>query len=83
LSPGLIHGIEAWFPNPSEINRDDDNMRDLTAFQRKIALLLPCGQMFASFKHIDQAADMFLGARAIKKIMHSKSIQCSYSSAHD
>jgi hypothetical protein len=39
--------------------------------------------LFASFKQIDQAADMFLGAWAIKKTVHSKSIQCSYSSMHD
>jgi hypothetical protein len=83
LTPGLIHEIETLFPNPSEINSDDDNRRDSVAFQRKISLLFPCGRMFASFKQIDQAADMFLGAWAIKKTMHSKSIQCSYSSTHD
>ena len=83
LTSGLIHEIETLFPNPSEINTDDDNKRDSLAFQRKIALLFPCGRMFASFKQIDQAADMFLGAWAIKKTMHSKSIQCSYSSTHD
>jgi hypothetical protein len=83
LTPGLIHEIQTLFPNPSEINSSDDNKRDPLAFQRKIALLFPCGRMFASFKQIDQAADMFLGAWAIKKTMHSKSIQCSYSSTHD
>ena len=83
LTPGLIHEIEALFPNASEINSDDDNKRDSLAFQSKIALLFPCGRLFASFKQIDQAADMFLGAWAIKKTMHSKSIQCSYSSTHD
>jgi hypothetical protein len=43
LTPGLIHEIETLFPNPSEINSDDDNRRDSTSFQRKIALLFPCG----------------------------------------
>jgi hypothetical protein len=67
LTPGLTHEIESLFPDASEINRDDDNKRDPIAFQRKIALLFPCGRIFASFKQIDQAADMFLGAWAIKK----------------
>jgi hypothetical protein len=39
--------------------------------------------MFASFKQIDQAAEMLLSAWAIKKMMHSKNIQCSFSSTHD
>jgi hypothetical protein len=38
--------------------------------------------MFASFKQLDQAADMFLGAWAVKKTNHSKSIQCAYSTSH-
>ena len=50
LTSGLIHKIETLFPNPSEINSDDDNKRDSVAFQCKIALLFPCGRMFASFK---------------------------------
>ncbi len=83
LTPGLTHEIESLFPIASEINRHDDNKRDSIAFQRKAALLFPSGRMFASFKQIDQAADMFLGAWAIKKTMHSKSIQCSYSATHD
>jgi hypothetical protein len=83
LTPGLIHEIETLFPNPSEINSDDDNRRDPIAFQRKIALLFPCGRIFVSFKQINQAANTFLGAWANKKTMHSKSIQCSYSSTHD
>jgi hypothetical protein len=83
LTPGLIHEIETLFPNPSEINSDDDNRRDSNAFQRKIALLFPCGRIFASFKQLDRAVDMFLVAWAIKKTMHSKSIQYSYSSTHD
>ena len=65
LTPGLIHEIEALFPNASEINSDDDNKRDSLTFQRKIALLFPCVRLFASFKQIDQAADMFLDAWAI------------------
>jgi hypothetical protein len=36
LTPGLIHEIETLFPNPSEINSDDDKRRDSTAFQSKI-----------------------------------------------
>jgi hypothetical protein len=40
LTSGLIHEIETLFPNPSEINTDDDNKRDSLAFQRKIALLV-------------------------------------------
>jgi hypothetical protein len=83
LTPGLIHEIETLFPIPSEINSDDDNKRDSIALQRKIALLFPCGRLFASFKQIRQAVDMFLGTWAIKKTMYSKSIQCSYSSTHD
>jgi hypothetical protein len=42
LTPGLIHEIETLFPNPSEINSDDDKRRDSVAFQRKISLLIPC-----------------------------------------
>ncbi len=55
----------------------------LPCFQHKIAQLFPVGRIFASFKQIDQAADMFLGAWAIKKTSHSKSIQCAYSATHD
>jgi hypothetical protein len=83
LTSGLVHEIETLSPNSSEINSDDGNRRDSIAFQRKIALLFPLKRMFVSFKQIDQAADMFLGTWAIKKTMHSKSIQCSYSSTHD
>jgi hypothetical protein len=82
-TPGLIHESETLFPNPSEINSDNDNKRDPIAFQCKISLLFPCRRMFVSFKQIDQAADMFLGAWATKNAMHSKIIQCSYSSTHD
>jgi hypothetical protein len=62
LTPGLIHEIETLFPNPSEINSENDNKCDSIAFQCKIALLFPCRRLFASFKQIDQAADTFLGA---------------------
>jgi hypothetical protein len=51
LGPGLIHESKTLFPNPSGINSDDNKKRDSIAFQRnKIALLFPCGRMFASFK---------------------------------
>jgi hypothetical protein len=84
LTSGLTHEIETLFLNPSEINSDDDNKVDSIAFQCKIAQLFPCGPMFASFNQIDQAADMFLlGAWAIKKMLHSKLIQCSYYVTHD
>jgi hypothetical protein len=48
-----------------------------------MAQLFPVGRIFASFKQIDQAADMFLGAWAIKKTSHSKRIQCAYSATHN
>jgi hypothetical protein len=72
-----------FFPTPTDIQVDDDNKRDPIAFQHKIAQLFPVGRIFASFKQIDQAADMSLGAWAIKKTSHSKSIQCAYSATHD
>jgi hypothetical protein len=52
LTPGLIHEIETLFPNPSEINSDDDNRCDSIAFQRKIALyfLVDGGSLPASNK---------------------------------
>jgi hypothetical protein len=71
------------FPTPTDIQVDDDNKRDPIAFQHKIAQLFPVGRIFASFKQINQIADMFLGAWAIKKTSHSKSIQCAYSATHD
>jgi hypothetical protein len=83
LTSGLIGEIESLFPSHSKIKDDDDNKGDPHAFQHKIAQLFPSGHIFASFKQLDQAADMFLGAWAVKKTTHSKSIQCAYSATHD
>jgi hypothetical protein len=83
LTTGLQDEIQALFPKPHEIKANDDNKCDPIAFQRQIAKMFPSGHIFASFKQLDQAADMFLGAWAVKKTTHSKSIQCAYSSAHD
>ncbi len=77
LTTGLVEEIEALFPSSSKIKANDDNKRDPTAFQHKIAKLFPPGRIFASFKQLDQAADMFLGAWAVKKTTHFKSIQCA------
>jgi hypothetical protein len=62
LTSGLIHEIELLFPTQSEIKINDDNKRDPHAFQQKISQLFSSGRIFASFKQLDQAADMFLGA---------------------
>ena len=75
LTPGLVHQIHTLFPTCSEIKTDDDNKRDPTAFEHKISQLFPPGRIFASFKQLDQAADMFLGAWAIKKTSHSKRVR--------
>jgi predicted nucleic acid-binding Zn ribbon protein len=83
LTSSLIGEIESLFPSCTEINNDNDNKRDACAFQHKIAQLFPSGRIFASFKQLDQAADIFLGAWAVKKTTHSKSIQCAYSATHD
>jgi hypothetical protein len=83
LTSGLIREIELLFPARSEVKIDDDNKRDPTAFQQKISQLFAPGHMFASFKQLDQAADMFLGAWAVKKTSHSKSICCAYSETHE
>jgi hypothetical protein len=82
LTFGLIQEIESWLTTRSDINVDEDNKRDPAAFQQKIAQLFPPGRIFSSFKQLDQAADMFLGAWAVKKIISSKSIQCAYSASH-
>jgi hypothetical protein len=75
LTAGLVGEIESLFPAiRSEIKNDDDNKHDPHAFQHKIAQLFAPGHIFASYKQLDQAADMFLGAWAIKKTNHSKSI---------
>jgi hypothetical protein len=83
LTTGVVEEIEALFPSSSKIKADNDNKRDPIEFQHKISKLFPPGRIFASFKQLDQAADMFLGAWAVKKTTHSKSIPCAYSSAHD
>jgi hypothetical protein len=83
LTSGLIHEIHSLYPTCSDIKTDDDNKRDPTAFKHKISKLFPPGRIFASFKQLDQAADMFLGAWAIKKTSHSKRTQCVYSITHD
>jgi hypothetical protein len=83
LTTGLQDEIQALFPKSHEIKANDDNKRDPIAFQRQISKIFPSGRIFASFKQLDQAADMFLGAWAVKKTTHSKSIQCAYSSSHD
>jgi hypothetical protein len=83
LTSGLIHKIHSLYPTCLEIKTDDDNTHDRTAFEHKISQLFPSGRIFASFKQLDQAAKMFLGAWAIKKTSHSKSIQCAYSVTHD
>jgi hypothetical protein len=69
LTRGLTHKIKALYPTPLlEIQEDNNNKCDPAAFQQKIAKLSPPGCMlFASFKQLDQAADMFLGAWAVKK----------------
>jgi hypothetical protein len=77
LTTGHVEEIEALFPSSSMIKANNDNKRDPTAFQHKIAKLFPPGRIFASFKQLDQAADMFLGAWAVKKTTHFKSIQCA------
>jgi hypothetical protein len=61
LTSGLIHEIHSLYPTCSEIKTDDDNKRDPTAFEHKISQLFPPGRIFASFKQLDQAADVFLG----------------------
>jgi hypothetical protein len=83
LTRGLTQEIEALYPTAAEIKKEDDNKRDPAAFQQKISKLFPSGRIFASFKQLDQAADMFLGAWAVKKTNHSKSISCSYSATHN
>jgi hypothetical protein len=79
LCSGLIHEIELLFPSQSEIKANDDNKRDPLAFQQKISQLFSPGHFFASFKQLDQVADIFLGVWAVKKIHNSKSICCAYS----
>jgi hypothetical protein len=83
LTSGLTHVIQNLFPTHSDIQINDENKRALIAFQHQIAQLFPFGHIFASFKQIDQGADMFLGDQAIKKTSRSKSIQCAYSATHD
>ena len=83
LTYGLIHEIELLFPTQSEIKINDDNKCDTNAFQHKISQLFAPGRIFASFKQLDQAADMFLGAWAVKKTHNSKSIRCAYSQSHE
>jgi hypothetical protein len=83
LTTGLLEESEALFQSLLEIKANNQNKCDPIAFQHKIAKLFPPGRIFASFKQLDQAADMFHGAWAVKKTTHSKSIQCAYSSAHD
>jgi hypothetical protein len=83
LCSGLLHEIEQLFPSQSEIKANDDNKRDPLAFQQKISQLFSPGRIFASFKQLDQAADMFLGAWAVKKIHTTKSIRCAYSPSHE
>jgi hypothetical protein len=61
LTAGLIGEIESLFLTRSEINNDNDNKCDPHAFQHKIAQHFASGRIFASFKQLDQAADMFLG----------------------
>ena len=78
LTPGLIEEIEVAFPTCTEINPAEDIEHDSTVFQQKIAKLFPSGRMFASFKQLDQAAAMLLGAWAVKKTLTSKSIRCWY-----
>jgi hypothetical protein len=58
LTSGLIGEIESFFPARSEIKIDDDIKRDPNAFQQKIAQLFASGRIFASFKQLDQAADI-------------------------
>jgi hypothetical protein len=68
LTRGLTQEIKALYPTPLlEIQKYDNNKCDPAAFQQKIAKLSPLGRMFASCKQLDQAADMFLGAWAVKK----------------
>jgi hypothetical protein len=76
LTTGLLEEIKALFPSSLKIKANDDNKGDPIVYQHKIAKLFPPGRIFTSFKQLDQATDMFLGAWAVKKTTHSKSIQC-------
>jgi hypothetical protein len=74
LTSGLIHEIHSLYPTCLEIKTDDDNNRDRTAFEHKISQLFPSGRIFASFKQLDQAAEMFLH---LKRILHAFRHSCT------
>jgi hypothetical protein len=55
------------FPAWSEVKIDNDNKCDPNAFKQKISQLFASGSMFVSIKHLDQAADMCLGAPGLSR----------------
>jgi hypothetical protein len=79
LISGLTHEIEPCFPPVPEIQVNDDNKHDPIRFPTQDSVnRFPCGRiLLASFKQINQAADMFLGALGHQEQPLQKSIQCN------
>ena len=78
VTDGLMKEVDDCFPSSASINHYNDNERDCDLFAKKDALLFPVGRIFASFKQLDQAAELFCNAWAVKKTHPGKYIGCQY-----
>lgn len=81
LSESLVHEITSYFPQDTDIDRNDGNKRNPDAFSHKVGSMFPVGRIFASSKQLDQAAEMLLSNWGVKKVHNAKSIRCFFSLA--
>ena len=78
ITGGLMNEIQMLFPNNKTIDKRNGNERDRDAFALNAAKLFPVGRIFASNKQLEQAAELFCNAWAVKKTHPGKYIGCFY-----
>jgi hypothetical protein len=78
LTTGLVEEISSLFPKAADISSSSGE-RNKEMFVDNCTQLFEKGRIFASFKQLDQTADMFLEAWAVSKSHNGKRISCSFS----
>mmetsp|Transcript_34017 Transcript_34017/g.49838 ORF Transcript_34017/g.49838 Transcript_34017/m.49838 type:complete len:139 (-) Transcript_34017:244-660(-) len=75
---GLMSEIAKKITCTGSINQLNDNERDCNLFAKKAAILFPVGRIFPSSKQLEQAAELFCNAWAVKKTHPGNYIGCHY-----
>ena len=74
----LRNEVLKLFPTKEDIDVSDGNRRDRDAFARNASRLFPIDRIFYSHKQLDQVADLFCNAWAVKKTHPGKYIGCYF-----